>query len=135
MSDHPDFSGAWRVDFSQSELEIEVPTETMIRIEHKDPLFHLTRTHKSGDYEDTFSIQLSTDGSESVIHKQDIHIRSKCTWQGSSLCFASKILHGASEADNVVVYTLSPDGRQLSADERFSGEPKSYHNRWVCVKE
>ncbi|MBZ5638964.1 MAG: hypothetical protein LAO51_09450 [Acidobacteriia bacterium] len=135
MSDQPDFSGIWRADFERSRLEIEVPSSTVIRIEHEEPAFVLTRTHAAGDVRDVFSVRLVTDGRETVSRKDSAEILTRCAWEGASLSFHSRILSGGTEATNVVVYKLSPDGGELVADETYQGPPKSYHNTWVLVRD
>ena len=135
MSDHPDFSGVWRADFKRSRLEIEAPDSSVFRVRHEDPEFVMTRTHAAGGREDTFSVRLTTDGQEHVHHKGDLEIQSRCAWDADGLLFTSTILFGGSEAKNVVRYALSGDGRELWADETYTGPPKSYHNVWVMVRE
>lgn len=131
----PDFSGVWRADLERSRLEIEAPDATIIRIEHEDPSFLLTRTHQAGAVSDTLSLSLSTDGSECVADREGTSIRSRCEWRGSSLRFHSILRRGEVAATNLVVYTMSSDGREIRADERYEGPPRSYHNRWVLVRE
>jgi hypothetical protein len=135
MTDHPDFSGVWWADFGKSTLEIEAPASTLFEIHHDDPVLLITRTHKAEGFEDTISLTLSTDGTESLHHRNKVELRIHCSWQGSSLLCRSKILVGDSEAENTVIYTLSPDGQQILADERYVGPPKDYHNQWVLVRD
>lgn len=134
MNDHPNFSGVWSVDFGKSKLEIDAPKSTVIQIEHNEPDFLLTRTHESEDRTDTIRFQLSTDGKEYIHHRGAIEIRSVCVWEDDSLLFSSWIISGQSQAENIVRYTLSPDGSELFGDEMYNGPPKSYHNRWVLVR-
>ncbi len=134
MTTHPDFSGVWSADFGRSSLEIQAPTSTEFTIRHEEPSLVLSRTHRAAGYEDTFTLELLTDGREQSIRKGDAEIRCRCTWQGESLRFESRILGGGAEALNIVVYTLSEDGRGIVTDERYSGPDRSYRNRWVLVR-
>ncbi len=131
MTQRPNFSGIWVADFAQSKLEIEAPESSLFKVRHEDPSFAFSRTHKAKDYENTISLEMSTDGKEFNISKNNIEIRGNCKWQGETLVFESRLLRGSSEGRNVVRYRLSQDGRQITADERYDGEPKSYHNIWV----
>ncbi len=131
MTQRPNFSGIWVVNFKESKLEIEAPESSLFNIRNDDPLIVLSRTYKAKDYEDTFSLEMSTDGKEFDTSKSNIEIRGNCTWQGDTLIFESRLLRGNSEGKNVVRYRLSQDGRQLTADERYDGEPQSYHNLWI----
>ncbi len=134
MNDRPNFSGVWCVDFGRSKLEIDAPKSTVIQIEHNEPEFLLTRTHKSENTEDTISLRLSTDGKECVQHKGPLKIRSVCVWEGDSLLFMSRIISGQSRAENIVRYTLSPNGNELMGKETYNGLPRSYHNQWVLIR-
>lgn len=64
----------------------------------------------------------------------NVEIRSIYVWEGDSLIFISKIISGQSQAENIVRYTLSPDGNELVGDEIYNGLPRSYHNQWVLVR-
>ncbi len=134
MTTHPDFSGSWRADFDRSELEIDAPESSEFTIRHDDPTWVLSRTHKAGDFEDTFTLELSTDGRERIVHRGEMEIRCRCVWEGTSLRFLSRILSGGIEAENVVVYSLSNDGETLVADETLTSPSRSYHNRWVLKR-
>ena len=131
----PNFSGVWQVDFRKSNLEIKAPTSSMFTIQHEDPLLKLTRTHKADGYEDTFSLALSTDGTECISQKGDVEIRSTCVWRDATLCFQSRFLVEGAKAENVVIYSMSEDGQEIVADETFVGPLMSYHNKWVLVRQ
>jgi hypothetical protein len=135
MEDHPNFTGVWRADFEQSNLQIEAPKFSEFTIQHEEPVLLLSRIHRAEGYEDAFSLRLSTDGKESVVTKASSVIKCTCVWQGNSLQFLSKILGKGFEATNTVTYTLSEDGQEILADERYEGPPKSYHNVWVLVRQ
>ncbi len=135
MSSKPDFSGTWQVDFRKSRLQIEAPTSSVFKIQHNEPSLTLERTHKAEGYEDTFSLALTTDGSETITHKGEVEIRSTCVWQGRSLRFHSRILAHGAKAENLVIYSMSADGQEIIADETFTGPPKNYDNRWVLVRQ
>lgn len=134
MKDHPDFSGVWCADFKRSKLEIEAPASTTFQMNHEDPFLLVNRMHKAKDFEDQVALQHRTDGKETLFCKGNLEIRIICSWKGTSLVCCSRFMVGESEAENVVTYTLSTDGQELLADERYSGPPRSYHNRWVLVR-
>ncbi len=134
MTRHPDFTGVWRADFNKCSLEIDAPASSVFAIQHNDPFLLLSRTHRAHDYEDTFALELSTDGEEHTIHKQGTELRCRCVWQGASLCFHARFLLDGVEAQNDVSYSMSPDGKEIVADEKFNGPSRNYHNRWVLVR-
>ena len=65
-STKPDFSGEWTLNREKSRLQTPMPDSTLFRIEHREPVFRLTRTHVVKGKADTFSIDLTTDGKEVV---------------------------------------------------------------------
>ncbi len=127
----PDFSGTWKLNLAKSKLETPPPDSSMFTIDHKEPQFRLKRTHVFRGKADTWSIDLTTDGKE-VVQKDssgDFHVRLR--WEGSTLIFDSYWMVGTAKATNVVVYSLLADGSVFTADERFAGPRRQYHNVWV----
>jgi hypothetical protein len=127
----PDFSGTWKLNLTTSRLEIPLPDSSVFYIEHKEPLFRLKRTHVFHGRPNTWGIELTTDGKE-VIQKEgneEFHVR--LLWDGDALIFDSYWLAGTSKTANVVRYTLSPDGKVFTADERLTGATVKHHNIWV----
>jgi hypothetical protein len=119
MLDRPNFSGVWRADFKRSNLEIESPQSTVIKIEHKDPQFYLTRTHSASGAEDTLQLRLTTDGQEHIHFIGDVEIRSRCVWDDDTLVFISRLNRTGFDAENVVRYRLEQDGKEIVADEVY----------------
>jgi hypothetical protein len=127
----PNFSGTWTMNAAKSRLEIQPPDSSVLQIEHREPTFKLTRTHRFKGEADTFRITLTTDGKEVVVVQSDRVIHSRCDWKGERLVFDSRVDTKEGEATNVVFYSLSADGRELAAEENFRGPTRSYDNLWV----
>ena len=128
----PDFSGTWTMNAGKSRLQIPPPDSSVFHIEHREPTFKLTRTHRvKGQADDTFSITLTTDGKEVIVAHSGRVIHSRCYWEGERLAFDSRIETKEGEAANVVRYSLSADGRELAAEEHFRGPTLGYDNLWV----
>ena len=135
MSDKkPDFSGTWKFDPSRSALQIAPPDETVFVIVHREPVFRLTRTHVFGDRRDTFSLELSTDGRETVLDHGDLRIRARAYWDGDTLAFDSRIARAGEEATNEVRYTLSADRGTFVAEERFRSGSLDHDNTWLFAR-
>ncbi|OGD11985.1 MAG: hypothetical protein A2Y86_01795 [Candidatus Aminicenantes bacterium RBG_13_62_12] len=132
---HPDFSGVWNLNLKESLLQIPPPDSGIFRIEHKDPVFHLSRTFVRAGREDTWEIEITTDGKEAVQEGKTETFRGRLTWQGDDLFLDSTISIGARTATNKVAYHLSNDGRRLTATESFRGPRLKYDNVWVFDKE
>ncbi len=115
----------------KSLLQIPPPDSSVFQIEHTEPAFKLTRTHRVEGQADRFSITLTTDGKEVVVAQADRVIQSRCGWEGEQLAFDSRIETKNGEAANRVRYSLSADGTELRAEEHFRSSGLSYDNLWV----
>lgn len=131
----PDFSGVWKFNPQKSKLQIPAPASGVFRIDHKEPAFHLSRTFMSDGKEDTWGIDLTTDGKEVVQQGKAETVRARLTWDGNDLVFDSKIILKDREASNVVRYHLSEDGKTFTATEIFRGPRLKYDNVWVFDKQ
>jgi hypothetical protein len=131
----PDFSGTWKFNAEKSKLQIPAPSSSTFMVDHKEPKFHLTRTHVYDGKPDTWSIDLTTDGKEVVQQEADRTLHARLYWEGNELVFDSKIVLKDREATNVVKYQLSLDGKTFTASESFRGPRLKYDNIWVFDKE
>jgi len=131
----PDFSGTWKFNPEKSKLQIPVPSSSTFVVDHKEPKFHLTRTHVYDGKPDTWSIDLTTDGKEVIQREGDRTLRVRLYWEGNDLIFDSLIVLEDRQATNIVRYQLSPDGKTFTATESFRGPKLKYDNVWVFDKE
>jgi hypothetical protein len=131
----PDFSGTWKFNPEKSKLQIPVPSSSTFVVDHKEPKFHLTRTHVYDGKPDTWSIDLTTDGKEVIQREEDRTLRVRLYWEGNDLIFDSLIVLEDRQATNIVRYQLSPDGKTFTATESFRGPKLKYDNIWVFDKE
>lgn len=131
----PDFSGVWKLNLQASHLEIPAPDSGVFRVEHKDPVFHLSRTFIKGGQEDTWTIDLITNGTEVVQEEKTETFRGRLSWKESDLVLDSTITVGSRTAVNTVTYHLSNEGRTLTTTESFRGPRLKYDNIWVFDKE
>ncbi len=131
----PDFTGVWKLNSEKSKLQIPAPSSGVFRIDHKEPAFHLSRTFMSNGKEDTWGIDLTTDGKEVVQQGTGETVRARLSWDGNDLVFDSKIILKDREASNIVKYHLSEDGKTFTATESFRGPRLKYDNVWVFDKE
>lgn len=130
----PNFSGVWNLDLQKSKLQIPAPDSGVFNIGHKEPSFHLSRTFIKGGENDTWSIDLTTDGKEVVQAGQTEIFRGRLRWEGNDLILDSTISVKDRTATNVVRYHLSDDGQVLTATENFKGPRLKYENTWVFDK-
>jgi dienelactone hydrolase len=130
-----DFSGTWKLNRSKSSLQIPWPDSTSFTIEHREPRFHLSRTHVFAGKSDTFSIDLTTTGETVVRDHVGMKIHVRLYWEGETLVFDSKLEREGEKGTNVVRYKLADEGRTFIAEERFRSELRSYENTWVFDKQ
>jgi hypothetical protein len=103
----PNFTGTWKFNPGKSVLQIPAPDSTIFIVEHMEPIFRLSRTHVVGVKSDTFSLELTTDGTEVVILQGDLRLRARAYWEGETLVFDSHLLRGGEDATNILRYKLA----------------------------
>jgi len=130
----PNFTGTWKVNLQKSKLQIPPPESSVFVVEHAEPRLRITRTHVFGGKSDTFTIQLTTDGQETVLRDAQRTIYSRAYWEGNVLVFDSRIVMEAGEATNVVRYRRAKDGQSFTARERLRSPKLNYDNVWVMER-
>jgi hypothetical protein len=131
----PDFSGVWKFNPEKSKLQIPPPSSSTFRVDHREPEFHLSRTHVYDGKPDIWGIDLTTDGKEVIQQEGEQTLRARLYWEGNQLVFDSKIVFKDREASNIVRYQLSEEGETFTAYESFRGPRHKYDNVWVFDKE
>lgn len=127
----PDFSGTWRFNPSKSRLQIPLPESTVFVIDHREPHFHLERTHVFGETSDTFVIDLTTDGQTVRKSHRDVQILARLYWDAQALVFNSHVIRGNEKGTNIVRYQLADQGRTFIALEELSLPDHKHTNTWV----
>jgi hypothetical protein len=130
----PDFSGTWRASFTRSKLQMPAPESTVFVIDHREPEFRLTRTHSFAGKSDTWSVILRTDGSETVREEPGRTLRLRLRWQGDALRFSVRLALPGGLGSDDVRYTLSADGRTLTAREKYRDPGHAWDNLWVLER-
>ena len=126
----PDFTGTWRFNPSKSTLQIPAPDENTFVVDHRDPVLRLSRTYVIGVTRDTLSIDLTTDGRETVMNRGDVQVRARAFWEGDVLAFDSTVTRAGVTGTNSVRYEMAEGGQSFVARERFRSEPMNYDNVW-----
>jgi len=127
----PDLSGTWAINRERSRLEIPMPDSTVFTIEHREPRFHLERTHVVGETRDVFSIDLTTDGRVVEATHRGIRIEARAFWDGDVLVFDSRLTLGEERGINTVRYALDAGGLSFVAQERVEFQSHTHSNTWV----
>jgi hypothetical protein len=130
----PDFSGTWRFDPTRSVLQSPSPDSSVFVIDHREPQFHLSRTHFFGTDSDTFAIDLTTDGVAVERSYDNFQLRGRGIWDGEVLVFEATLLIDGEQASNLVRYSLAQEGNTFIAEEHFVTGQVSHENMWVFEK-
>lgn len=127
----PDFTGTWTFNPGRSVLQIPPPDSLVLRIDHRDPLFRISRTYTAGGKSDSFTLDLTTDGTEVTLDRGDLKLRARAYWDGDTLVFDSELVRGGEEGSNLVRYSLEQSLDYFVAGERFRSASLNYDNTWV----
>ena len=100
-------------------------------IEHRDPIFKVTRTHTWGETSDTLSFDLTTDGKEHHTRHGEYETWTRMFWMGEELVLDMKIAYRGEEGTNVVHYRLADGGKTFIAAEWYHMPREQHHNYWV----
>jgi len=131
----PDFSGIWKLDKGKSSLQAPAPDTSIFYIDHSDPRFWLNRAHIVDGVADLFSINVLTDRKNDVTKWGDDSIVNRCRWEGDKLVLESQERRDRKESLTVLKFSLSPDGKTLTAEERFTGPDRKLENILVLQRE
>lgn len=123
--DKPNFTGEWRLDAQASDFAGRPgPTQSVLNIEHKEPVIRLTRTLITAGGNATIEARYLTDGKETtnkVPGGRDLKNYAK--WDGSGVLITTPLTFGCSLFSIQWRWTLSADGKTLTAVRTFgSGE-------------
>jgi hypothetical protein len=88
-----------------------------------------------GGQADTLTVELKTDGSESVRQFGQIEARMRLHWDGAELVFDSAVRTPDDEGAHVVRYSLRDEGQTLVAVERVRSPKLQHDNTWVLDRE
>jgi len=125
----PNFSGTWQFSRARSQLGIPAPDGTTLSVKHRDPIFELTRTHVTNGNAATLTLDLRTDGSETIRDFPGFSLRVWLQWDGDELVFDAIVRRGEHTGRNTVRYRIA-DPNVLIADERYRGADTNYDNVW-----
>src|SRR5216683_2730878 len=103
----PDFTGTWKFNPSKSSLQIPAPDSATFVIDHREPLFHLSRTHVVDGTSDTFAIELTVNGEQVVRNHSGMAIQARLYWEGETLVCDSVFVREGESASNIVRYRLA----------------------------
>lgn len=137
VAQKPNFTGVWQLDHEKSQLTIPDPpvTSTFIFIQNGNN-WHMERTHFSSEEgaraANTIHFDRVLGGPPDTKNDDGDVTISRMFWLGNSVVLDQQITDSANNhGSNHVVYTLSADGRQLTALEHEEFPDGKYTNSWV----
>lgn len=128
----PDLSGTWLLDKGKSRLQADT---SILYIDHDDPRLLLTRAHVTDGKADLFEILVLADGEDDVKKWRGDTTVNRCRWEGNELVLESRERRGRKESLTSMRFALSPDGRTLTVEERFTGPGRPVENTLVLQRE
>jgi hypothetical protein len=118
----PNINGVWKMDSARSDFGSgPVSASRLDRISYNDPNLKDTITQKlNPGAENTYDMNYSTDGKETVNKVRGNTVNSTAHWDGDVLVVDSTV-HALREQKMNDRYTLSADGKTLTLLRRMTG--------------
>jgi hypothetical protein len=131
----PNFSGNWKLNVAKSDFGPVPAPEKMDRsITHEDPSLKFTTVQVGQQGEVKSSMELKTDGSESVNKLRNMDVKSVAKWAGDVLTVNSKREVQGVEITQNETWTLSEDGKQLMINNKLSTPQGDFELKLVFDK-
>ncbi|MGA2799453.1 MAG: hypothetical protein ABSE63_17865 [Thermoguttaceae bacterium] len=135
---HPDFSGRWVIDRTNSKLEfpnLASLDNAVLVIDHHEPNFKLQRSFTIAGSDSKISYELTTDGKETGPQDGGLGTYMRLTWEGDQLVFSARIVDRGGESTDTAHYHLVQGGSALQAEETYRGTTNNWDNFWVFNKQ
>jgi len=120
--DHPNFTGTWKLNVAKSEMGSAGPTELVVEVDHKDPVFKYSVRGMAGGQRFEESESFTTDGKAS----RDSHgVNVTVSWDGEAL-----VAVGTADDRSMVFVsrlTLSGDGKVITRVFKQKDDPEQRH--------
>jgi len=129
----PDFSGEWVLNRQASTLSpaASAMESGVLRIEHREPVFHYKAALVSGGSPVQYEYELTTDGKEGEGAQQGSRAVSSLHWEGDVLVLSSRIERGDAVLTISFRHELLDGGRRLRETERLRGMGRDQDNVWI----
>ncbi len=117
----PNFDGEWTMVPAKSDFGvIPAPTSSVQKITHKDPDLKVVNTQTNDQGTFTTESNFTTDGKEAINKGRMGEVKSILKWDGNALVMESKADAQGSVVTITNRWTLSEDGKTLTANMHFA---------------
>jgi hypothetical protein len=134
---HPDFSGTWVLDTTQSDKGQMIPSKMTLKIAQTPAGITVERQQTSQMGETTTTMKYATDGSTSrnqmTIQGTPVDVSTVVTWEGASPVFTNAMKMGDNDVQSVEKWSLSGKNLTLNRTVNFGGQ--EFSSKLVMVKQ
>lgn len=127
----PDFSGSWKLNVEKSDIQEASLKGARFEIEHREPVFVISRTLLYASETKNMKFELRTNGKPVVVPYGDDKLNLALRWDDGSLVCSIKDSDDAEAYAEKVSYRLSPDRKILTVTENRKDRPRV----WVFSRE
>jgi hypothetical protein len=132
----PNFSGTWKLNVSKSDFgPLPGPDSRTDVIEHNDPVLKVNTSAEGAQGKQNFTLTYTTDGKEVMNKQGQRDIKSTVVWDGSNLVLNSKFSFNDNDVTVKNVWTLSADGKTLTANAHLSAQMGEADQKMVFEKQ
>jgi hypothetical protein len=132
----PDFSGAWKMNASKSDLgQMPAPEKYELKVEHKEPEIkaETVMVGQMGEWKTTAVYQ--TNGTETVNKMGPNDSKSTAKWEGNVLKVVTKTSWEGNAMEIQGKWSLSEDGKTLTMEQTIRGDQGEFAMKWVLDKQ
>jgi len=126
------FTGAWKLNLSKSELGPVPQPEIMTRsVNHNDPSLQISTYTKGSAGEATSELKYTTDGKPA----ENKGSKGSAKWEGDKLVVDSVRDFNGNEVKSHDIWTLSPGGKTLTVNSHVTAPAGVFDITWVFDKQ
>jgi len=134
---HPDFSGTWVLDTTQSDKGQMIPSKMTLKIAQTPTQITVDRQQSTQMGDMTSSMKYATDGSTSknqlTMQGNPVDVSTVVTWEGAIPVFTSAMNFGGQDAQSVEKWSVA--GKNLTINRTVSFGGQEFSSKLVLVKQ
>jgi hypothetical protein len=135
---HPDYSGTYVLDPTQSEGQM-IPQKMTLKIAQLPTGLAVDRAQTTQMGETTTQYKYALDGSASkntiTMGGNPVDVSTVVTWEGDSPVLTSSMKFGENDAQSIEKWSLADGGKKLTVDRKITAGGQEFSNKLVLVKQ